>query len=178
MIINIGSRNPSKIAAVKEALKLYLDFKKSKFVVVEVKSIISDQPITLHETIKGARYRAKKSFKNCEYSIGIESGIMKIPYSNTGYMDYTVSVIYDGKNYFMGISPAFEFPKVVINDILKKKTDSSTSFYNNKLTNHKYVGYSNGIIGILTKNRKTRTDYTKDAIIMAMIQVENKKLYI
>lgn len=178
MIINIGTKNPSKISAVKEAFKLYPKYRITRFNPVAVESIVSTQPITLNETIKGARHRAKAAFIKCDMSVGIESGLMKVPYSNTGYMDYTVTVIYDGKNYFMGLSPAFEYPKVVVIDILKKKIDSSTSFYKNKLTKHKYIGFSSGIIGALTKGRMIRSEYTRYSIIMAMIQVENKHLYI
>ncbi|GIU70189.1 MAG: NTPase [Candidatus Woesearchaeota archaeon] len=175
--INIGTKNPSKILAVKEAFLLYKEFKNAKFKYLNANSGVSEQPKSLREIIKGAKNRAINSFKDCNYSIGMESGIMSVPELNTGYMDLCICVIYDGKNFFYGAGPGFEFPKKVTEDIIKRNMNASESALKNKLTKSQYVGHDEGIVGILTRGIINRKEYHKYSVIMALIQVLNKKHY-
>ncbi len=177
MKINIGSKNKVKIEAVSELLKDYSDFKDAEIISIEVDSGVSPQPKSLDEAIAGAIKRAKKSFIACDYSFGIESGLMKVPETKTGYMDVTCSAIFDGKNIHLGLSSAFEFPPKVIKYIFEKDENASVAFRELGLTKSEYIGYEEGIIGVLTKNKITRKQYTKEAIRMALIHLENKKLY-
>ena len=108
--INIGTKNPQKIDAVKEVLIEYPDFKDSKINGIAADSKVSEQPKSMDETITGAINRAKNCFLNCDYSIGLESGLMKVPYTKTGYMDFTACAIYDGNKIHLGFSSAFEYP--------------------------------------------------------------------
>jgi inosine/xanthosine triphosphatase len=177
MKINIGSKNPQKIDSLKEILKEYPDFLNAEVISKDVSSDISGQPKSLDETTQGAINRAKNAFDDCDYSVGLESGLMKVPGTKTGYMDFTCCVIYDGKKTHLGLSSAFEHPKVVIDHIFKNGLDASTAFHSAGLTEDTYIGYNEGIIGFLTKNRLTRKEYTKEAIRTALIHLENKDLY-
>lgn len=177
MKINIGSKAKPKIEALQEILQEYPDFKDAEVVSKEVSSDISPQPKSLEETINGAINRAKNSFENCDYSVGLESGLMKVPETKSGYMDFTACAIYDGKKFHLGLSSAFEHPKIVMEKILNDGLDASTAFHKAGLTENTYIGHSEGIIGLLTKNRLTRKEYTKEAIRTALIHLENKNLY-
>src|SRR3989339_288495 len=177
MKINIGSKNKNKIEALREILKDYPDFCSTRVVSMEVSSDISAQPKSLDETIKGAMNRARNAFDDCDYSFGIESGLMNVPETKTGYMDFTCCAIYDGKKFHLGLSSAFEHPKVVMDQIFNNGLDASRAFHAAGLTDDTYIGYSEGIIGLLTKNRLTRKEYTKEAIRTALIHIENKNLY-
>ena len=172
------SKNKVKIEAVSEILKDYPDFKNAEIFSKEADSEVSHQPKSLEETIEGAIKRAKNSFSNCNYSFGLESGLMKVPETKTGYMDVCVCSIYDGEHYNLGLSSAFEFPKKVIDLIFgRSMNDANQAFYNTGLTQDKKIGSSEGAIGMLTKGRVTRKDYTKQAIYMALIHLENSGLY-
>jgi non-canonical (house-cleaning) NTP pyrophosphatase len=46
-----------------------------------------------------------------------------------------------------------------------------------KLTNDPKIGSARGAVGILTKNRWRRKDTIKQAVIAALVQLENKNLY-
>ena len=46
-----------------------------------------------------------------------------------------------------------------------------------EITKKRKIGSGEGLIGILTKGRVSRKDYTKQAIRMAMVQIENPELY-
>ena len=177
-VINLGSLNPIKIEAVKEVISDYNFLMPFIIHPLDVFSGVSKQPKSLEETISGAINRSKNSFKNCNYSFGIESGLMKVPETKTGYMDVCVCSIYDGEFHNIGLSSAFEFPKKIIDLIFgRSMNDVNQAFYNAGLTHNEKIGASEGAIGLLTHGRVTRKDYTKQAIQMALIHLENSELY-
>lgn len=177
MIVAIGSRAASKIEALKEILKEYPDFVNAEIVAKEVDTGVSHQPKSLKETIEGAMNRAKNSFENCDLSVGLESGLMPVPYTKTGYMDTTACAIYDGKKFHLGLSSCFEYPPKVLEYMINKEENASNAFRKLGFTDKEYIGHQEGIIGVLTKNRLNRKEYTKEAVRTALIHLENKNLY-
>ncbi len=177
MMINVASKNPVKIEAVKEVLHSYPNLANYGVVGIETHSGVSEQPKSLEETVRGAINRSTAVFNNCVYSFGIESGLMKVPYTKTGSMSFCACAIYDGSNYYIGLSCAFEFPTKVTQMIYEQDIDGNEAFYRFGLTTNKKIGSSEGAIGVLTCGRVSRKDYTKQAIQMALIHLENKKLY-
>lgn len=177
MIINVGSTNPSKISAVKRALKDCTYFMDAEIKGVEVSSEVASQPKSLKETIQGARNRARNSFDNCKYSIGLESGIFQVPYTLSGYMDLCACAIYDGKEFYLGLSSAFEYPKEVVKLLIEDGLDVNEAFVKVGLTKNPKIGSSEGAIGFLTNGRVKREDYTIQAINMALIHLPPLKTY-
>jgi len=177
MIINVASQNQVKVDAVRELVKDYDFISQAEVHGLEVSSGVSKQPKSLEETISGAINRARAVFNRCSYSFGIESGLMQVPQTKTGNMDICACAIYDGKNHNLGLSCAFEFPPVVTRMIYREGIDANEAFFRCGLTENRKVGSSEGAIGILTKGRMTRKDYTKQAIQMALIHLENSDLY-
>lgn len=178
MRIFVGSQNKVKLDAVREVMKSYVFFKKCEIKGININSGVSDQPKTLDETLKGAVNRAIRAHRfGCsnrikKYGIGIESGLMEVPSTITGYMEFTSCVIYDGKNKYFGLSPAFECPEDITKEMINNNLDLNQACYKLGYSNNTNLGCSEGIIGILTKNRITRKDYTKQAVIMAMVNLE------
>lgn len=177
MKICVASKNPVKVEALREVLRQYKDLANYQVVGIETNSEVSEQPKSLEETVQGAKNRARKIFVDCIYSFGIESGLMMVPQTKTGSMDFCVCAIYDGKNYHLGLSCAFEFPTKVTQMIHEQKIDANEAFYRCGLTNDRKIGSSEGAIGMLTRGRISRKEYTKQAIQMALIHLENKELY-
>ena len=177
MKINIGSKNKVKIDALKEILKEYPDFLNAEVICKDVDSGVSHQPKSLEETVDGAMKRAKNSFIDCDYSVGLESGLMKVPETKTGFMDVTACAIYDGKNFHLGLSSAFEYPIKVTDYVFKNNAELSDAYRDLGFTTKAKIGEEEGIIGVLTKGRLVRKEYTKQSIIMALIHLENKELY-
>ncbi len=172
MIINIGSKNLIKVEAVREILKDYYHLKAAEVVAIESLSEVSDQPKSLEETTKGAMNRAKNSFINCDYSFGIESGLMVVPHTKTGYMDVCVCAIFDGKEYHLGLSSAWEAPKKITDFMLKEGLDMNDAAYKAGVTKNPKVGSAEGLVGIMTKGRLTRKEYTKEALRTALIHID------
>ena len=71
MIINIASHNPTKIEALREIIRDYDNLNLAAVIDVDGFSRVSEQPITLEETILGAINRAREAFKDCDYSVGL-----------------------------------------------------------------------------------------------------------
>ncbi len=181
-IINVGSTNLVKVDAVREVVQQYTEFEHLPIHSAKVNSDVSDQPRTLEETIRGAQIRASRAFAistNCVYGFGIESGLMKVPkpLSITGHLDFCACVIYDGKRYTLGTSCGFEFPTEIIKLIEERGVTSSQAYKLAGLTDVDDIGSLNGIIGLLTNDKITRTEYTKQAVHMALIPLRNKDLY-
>ena len=173
-LIIVGSKNTAKIEAVKEILLEYPNFEKYSVKGLNVQSGVDKQPKTLDETIKGAMNRAKSSFEACTYSIGIESGLMAVPYTKSGYMDVCVCAIFDGKEFHLGLSSAWEFPNPkIIHSIINEDIDMSQAVNKAGLTSNQKIGSAEGAIGIVTKGRLDRKEYTKQALVMALIHIDN-----
>jgi inosine/xanthosine triphosphatase len=176
MIVNVGSQNPTKVQATRRA---FLDYPQFQGVVVygkDVESGVTDQPTSIDETLSGARNRAVNSFTdNCDYSIGLESGIMPISYLIN--LDFTACAVYNGRKIFLGFSPAIQFPPEVNRLILDENHDVNEAFFKAGYTNNPKLGDGRGAIGLLTKDVMTREDYTKHAITVALAGVLNQDWY-
>ena len=177
MRISIGSKNPTKIAALRETIKEYDFLSAAEVTAMDADSMVSSQPKSAEETITGATNRAKSAFVNCDYSFGIESGLMKVPQAKCGYMDFSACVIYDGKGTYLGLLIGLRVPPEITRLIHEDGLDANEASFPVGLTTHKKIGSLEGAVGVLTKGRVTRKEYTKQAIRMALIQLENPSFY-
>lgn len=178
--IAVGSKNPAKVKAVEEVIADYAFLQPAEVRGIEVSSEVSVQPHSLEETIHGAKNRARNAYAalpDCNYSFGLESGLLPVPYAKTGFMDLCVCMIYDGTEYRIGLSCAFEFPPQVMRLIHEQGVDAQQAAYQSGLTTNSLIGAAEGVIGLLTKSRMTRKEQTKQAIVTALITFENAELY-
>ena len=174
MKLVIGSKNPAKVRAVKEIIQEYPGLTDASVLSSDVLSEVADQPLSLEDTINGAKNRARNAFSDCDYSFGLESGLMAVAGSKTGYFDVCVCAIYDGQDYHLGLSSAWEFPDPAITkSMIEEGLDMSQAINRHGLTNNPKIGEEQGAIGLLTKGRLTRQEYTKQAIRTALIHIEN-----
>ena len=178
MIIGIGSTNIVKVEAVEEIIRGYPLLADATCVAVSAPSGVDDQPMSLEETIRGAKNRAKNAFVACDYSFGIESGLFEAPGSATGYLEACVCAIFDGTNYHLGLSCGFEVPPALLSLILKEKMTLGDACYQSGISTNTNLGSAEGLIGILSKNRINRKIYTQQAVMTALIQLENADWYV
>lgn len=176
MKINIGTKNKIKADALREITAEYDFLNKARVKTIETDSGVDDQPKSLEETVRGAKNRAKTAFGDCDFSVGVEDGLMSVGQAATGFMNLCVCAFYDGQRYYLGTSAAFEYPPKAI-ELVGKGRDINQAFYELGLTGDPKIGLSFGAIGILTKNRWCRKDTVKQSIIAALIQLDNKSLY-
>jgi len=177
MIINVGSKNQVKVGAVKDLISEYPLLEGAEVIAVEVSSGVSEQPRSIEETIQGAKNRAINAFKDCDLSVGHESGIIKIPETKTGYANVDACVIYDGNKFHMGFSPMFEYPIEITKLVFEKGIDINQAFFEKGLSKVPNMGSFEGAIGFLSKGRMNRIEFTKHSMRMALIHLEFPELY-
>ena len=136
--------------------------------------------------LKGANYRAElalsylvkeKQGKTNIFGIGIEAGLVKVPYAKTSYMDFQFCVIMDeNKTITLGSGIGFEYPQSVINEILSnQETEIGTVM--GKLANNMNLKNEAGAISFLSKKVLSRTEILTQAVICALLPRINKELY-
>lgn len=177
MKVGVGSKNKTKVKAVEDVLKEYPLFDAAEVVGIAVQVEEFGHPKNINETVAGAIDRAKQAWEGNEYGFGIEGGLIEVPYSKTGYMEVAACAIFDGQQIHLGLSPACEWPKSVIDGILNKGMDGSQAMKAAGLTKEEKLGENKGFIHLVTKGRMDRTAFNKAAITMALIHLENPELY-
>jgi inosine/xanthosine triphosphatase len=147
--IAIGTMNPAKIKAVKNAISL----DQATFHPVSVPSGVSDQPFSDEETIRGALHRAEAALKagNAEIGIGLEGGVIETPY---GLFLCNWGAIVDLKgNRFIAGGARIPLPFDIADEIRKGK---ELGIVMNEFTKKNNVSKHEGAIGILTNGYITR----------------------
>jgi len=173
MKVGIGSKNKTKVEAITEVLTDYPMFAGAEIEGIAVTVDQFGHPKSIDETVAGAVDRAKQAFVGKDYGFGIESGLMKVPQTKSGYMEVAVCAIFDGKQIHMGLSQAYEWPKKVLDKIVNEGMDGSQAMKAAGLTQHEKLGEHEGFVGIFTKGRTNRTEYNKAAVVMALMHLEN-----
>lgn len=197
MLVSIGSRSMPKIGAITRAFssypELWVEDDKVEYIIMpkEVKkedtsgqevdkfSGVSCNPLTMEETIKGAKNRAKNAFEHaiqengvCSYGVGIESGMYPTDEVDTKFLDSSMCAIYDGKSYYIGLSPSFEYPQAVVDRVLKgEEVGYMQDIFGNTAKGRK------GAVGVLTSGRVYRDELEEYAVIMALTKIVSKEIY-
>ena len=180
MKLIIGTKNQVKIEAVEEVIQDYPLFAGMQIDALAVASEISEQPMSLEEIIAGAKNRAKNAFTTsdgCTYSFGIESGLFKAAGTQTGFLEACICCIYNGTNNYIGLSCGFEIPQQILNLVLEENLDLSQACHRSGITDNPKLGAAEGLIGVLSKGRLNRKEYTKQCVTTALIQLENARWY-
>jgi inosine/xanthosine triphosphatase len=172
MKIILGSLNPVKMQAVQEIFGAIPALHHAHFEQLKAASLVPDQPIGLEQIILGARNRAREAFASGDLGIGIESGLIPVPLTTNGYMNLTVCVIFDGEHWYTGLGPAFELPDDITSMVVEEGLELDKAVNRSGLSQDPRIGYGQGIIGIMTKGRVTRMEYSKPAISMALARMD------
>lgn len=174
MKIAVGSQNPVKINAVKSAFKLVWPKKKIEVFGVDVKSGVSNQPMSDAESIKGATLRAKRSIKviNTEFGVGLEGGLNKI---GGKWFDCGWAVVIDKKGVTgIGSSARIQTPEKIMK-LVRAGRELGTA--NDIVFGAKNSKQKEGHFGLMTKGIVTRTDAYKDSIVFALSRFIRPELF-
>ncbi len=160
MNVIVGSTNPIKIAAIREAFDAY-----HVSATIEGKSVPSEvatQPFSLDEIVRGAKNRALHAFTDCELGVGVESGIFLLAGK---YFDTCHVALYDGATYYEGGAQYFEVPHRIVSAIKNE----------GKELGHFFEGQGQGAIGVLTQGRIDRQKQIHSAALLAIARLRNKE---
>ena len=176
VVVAVGSTNPVKIAAVRNVLSRIYDY--VEVVGVKVSSGVSDQPLSIDETIIGAINRAKRARDkiDADLGVGIEAGLVRTPHTLSGYIDVQYCAIVDRRGLItLGHGPGFEYPPCVVKRILAEGRTAGDVF--EELTGIREIGRKIGAIGYLSGGLMDRTKLSEIAVLMAMIPRLYRELY-
>ncbi len=165
MKIAVGSKNPVKIAAVREAFLAVFPKSQCEVIGVEVSSGVSNQPLSDKESITGAKNRAHKARAHlqADYGVGLEGGLHKI--DNMWFEAGWIVVVDKTGKEGIGASIKMLTPKKFIT-LIKKGIELgiATDMIFNKKNSKQHEGY----FGVMTKGAITRTKGYKDGVIAAL----------
>ena len=176
MKILVGSENPVKLEAVKEAFINY--YNEVEVIGIKVPSGVPDQPIN-DETLRGAENRAeilKELNKNdnlqADYFIGVEGGIVKkhgrwFAFGGMCLMDK------EGRKSF-GTSAHFELPGTVVKRLLNRE---ELGFVIDEIMNQQNTKQKMGAIGFFTKGIMDRKELYIPGIISALVPFNHPDMY-
>ena len=108
----------------------------------------------------------------CSFGVGIEAGMYPVEEVETKYMDSSICAIYDGKRYYIGFSPSFEYPQSVVTRVLQGEELG----YMHDVFGSTAKGRI-GAIGVLTSGRVYRDELEEYAVIMALTKIVSKDIY-
>lgn len=176
MKILVGSKNPVKIAAVKEAFSLYFD--DLEVIGINANSKVPDQPIN-EETYIGAENRARELFLlnnteslNADYFVGIEGGIQET--HKKWFAFGCMCIIREDEKISFGTSAHFELPEIVIEQLLKRKELGHVMDEIMKQENTKQKG---GAISFFTNGKMDRKELYIPGLISALVPFQHEKMY-
>jgi inosine/xanthosine triphosphatase len=171
--VAVGTKNPAKLAAVRNSFAHY----HANVIVkgVEVDSGVPEQPFA-EDTVKGAvnRARAALDATGADLGVGIEAGLFWNPLIKD-YLDVQFCAILDKRGVLtIGHGPGFAYPPRVVKDVAAGKSIGEAMA---RLTGVFGIGNSIGAVGWLSSGALDRTRLTETAIVCALIPRLNRRVY-
>jgi inosine/xanthosine triphosphatase len=174
MKIAVGSTNPVKINATKQAFQKVWPKKKWEVVGFEVSSGVADQPMSDIESIKGAINRAKGALKlgKADYGVGLEGGIQK---TNGVWFDTGWIVVID-KNGTKGIGTSIRMqsPPAMMKYV---KKGMELGHIDDMLFGEKNTKHKQGHFGLMSKGVLLREEAYQHGVISALVRFLHPKLF-
>jgi inosine/xanthosine triphosphatase len=172
MKVAVGSTNPVKVKAVENVFRRV--YGEADVEAVKVHPGVPAQPFG-EETVTGAINRAKCAFapEKFDMGVGIEAGLFKVSEAEIT-IDVQYCAIYDGSWITLGCGSGFEYPSIVLDEVLAGKEVGDVM---SRVAGVENLGEKHGAIGFLSKGMLTRTQLTEQSVFMALIPRLNPSLY-
>lgn len=184
--IMLGSTNEAKIRGVQRALAdLRASIQGPDLSCLETwtckaESGVRDEPLGFPMTIEGAQNRAYAAYQRLArkadmsssatvmLGMGIESGFVEIAPTIFTLYNFDVCALFDGQQYYLGISPGFEYPRQLVQNIfLHRQPFQQARQY---ITTSANVERQSGIIGVIAGSLVDRPEMTRLATRLALIR--------
>ena len=163
MKVAVGSTNPIKIQAVKEAFQE--TFGEVEVTGIKVDSKVSDQPFK-DEVIEGSVNRAENASKltGADFGIGIEGGVIKVGerWYNLGF----IAIVDREGGMGTGTTGWFECPPTILEQLKRGRELGEVM---DDLTGRTDTKKQEGAIGVFTKGKVSRKELYKHGVFMALV---------
>lgn len=182
LLVAVGSRNPTKVGAVRRTLERVMAEQLLPITGLEVRGVavpsgVSDQPVGQEETRQGALERARRVLaelapERAEWGVGIEGGIVQL---EEGLFTTAWCAIVDRHaNTSFGGGLIMPLPPPMVRDLeagyeLGEATDRLYQVQNSK--------HAGGALGYLSKGLHSRQGAYEAIFIYALTSFLNPQLY-
>ena len=171
--ILVGSNNPVKINAAKEAFEKAFSQHKITAIGQSVASGVREQPMSIEETKQGAANRvgALKTLGHADFFIAYEGGIDA---STDEIRTFAILCVSDGEKTLFGQTATLAIPTSVYQR-LEEGIELGTAM--DELFNTVNIKQKGGAIGQLTKGLETRQSIYTSATLLALAPILHPSLY-
>ena len=171
--IVVGSKNPVKINAIKNAIAVYYPESEIHCNGVNAPSLVSEQPMTSQETRDGAinRLRYCQANESADFYAAIEGGVDLF---EDGAATFAYIVIANNEKVSVGRGANLPLPNSVFNRL---KTGEELGPLMDELFSTKNIKQKGGAIGLLTNGHATREGNYTHAAILAMAPFVHSDFY-
>ncbi len=172
--IILASYNPVKAEAVEKGFKRVFPHEHFEIQPINVKSGVSDQPMTDLVALQGALNRAKNAKKaepDGSFWVGVEGGC---DYLDGAMVAFAWIVVLGGETQGCARTALFQLPREVQTLVEggMELGDADDIVFGRQNSKQK-----SGAVGLLTQNTVTRTTLYEQAVVLALIPFINPQLY-
>ncbi len=178
--VRVGSTNPPKLEGVRQALAAYLE--ELETIPVDVESGVPDQPIGYPQIQEGARNRARAAQESgpCDLAVGYEDGLVEIP--GAGWWNVGCAAVVDGERSGLGFSSGFAYPPACVAPAVEQREPIGGVFdrfwrAHRTEPDRDPSALSVGNVGKLTAGALPRAEYTRHAVLCALVSWLHPDLY-
>ena len=162
-----------KADAVRQAFKMFFD--NVEVASFEVPSEVRPFPAGDTEIMEGAANRAKgakASCPGCDYSVGIEGGVVEF---EGRWFDRNYVVVLKDNHMGVGCSAGYEIDESILSQINPESDESKKVV--DRIMGGENVFNGIGVIGVLTRGSLTRKDVLRDATVCVLTSFVSPWLY-
>jgi inosine/xanthosine triphosphatase len=189
----LGTTNGAKIDGVRaacEALReeIHLpDLSQPATWTIQVDSGVDDHPLGFAMTVAGAQNRAQAAYEQLSQSaetdcpdtimmgMGIESGFIDVDASLLTLYNFDVCALFNGRHYFLGISPGFEYPRRLVHNIFHHRQPFQEA--RQYISAEPDVERQQGIVGVIAGGLVDRPEMTRLCTRLAWIRYLRRESY-
>jgi inosine/xanthosine triphosphatase len=177
----VGSINGPKVEGVRQAFGAYLP----QVLVegIDVASGVAEQPVGYEEIGRGARNRARAAL-SCgrgDLAVGVEDGLVEVEALDAGILNVGCAAVYDGERFSLGLSAGFAYPPGVAGPALTGEPIGPLfdAFFARASGEpaREPSSLSVGNVGRLTLGVLPRAEYTRQAVLCALVRFLHPGLY-
>jgi inosine/xanthosine triphosphatase len=181
--VRVGSANPPKIQAVRDALAALAAGAEVEGVAVE--SGVAEQPLGFAEIAAGARNRARAAFASgaCDLAVGYEDGLVEIPGTAERWFNVGCAAVVGREGEGLGFSSGFAYPPACAERAAAEREPIGALFdalwraRRPEPARAAPSALSVGNVGKLTSGALPRADYARQAVLCALVSFLHPDLY-
>jgi inosine/xanthosine triphosphatase len=172
--VAVGSRNPTKLDAVRAAFEAVFPKRKWQIVGADVCSGVPDQPLSDEAGVEGAANRAKEALAatSAEYGVGLEGALQEIGgrWFEAGWM-----VVVDARGTVgVGASARLEVPPRMM-ELIREGLELGEVC--DRVFNETNSKQAQGFFGLATGGAISRMQGYRDGVVMALAALLHPELY-